>query len=212
MNHQDFRLKYPNITEIVAVSKTFGLEAIETVYKQGFRHFGENKVQELKSKAPFKHDITWHFIGHLQGNKIKDCVRYADTIDAVDTIELIDAIEKECAKILKKMPVLIQLKLTDEATKAGVALDRVEPLIEHVLQCRFVHCEGLMVIGPNTQDANEINHVFHQAQLTFLALQKKYPQLRTLSMGMSHDYEIAYQNGATQFRLGSILFGQRSLK
>ncbi len=212
MNHQEYRLKYPNITEIVAVSKTFELDAIEAVYQQGFRHFGENKVQELKRKAPYKSDIIWHFIGHLQRNKVKDCVRYADRIDAVDSIELIDTIEKECDKIQKSMPILIQVKLTDETTKAGVAKDQVESLIEHVNQCRFVHCEGFMVIGPNTENTDEINQTFQRAHELFKSLQKKYPQLRTLSMGMSHDYEIAYRNGASQFRLGSILFGQRSLK
>lgn len=212
MNHQEYHEKYPNIQEIVAVSKTFDLEAIESVYNQGFRHFGENKVQELKNKAPFKTDITWHFIGHLQRNKVKDCVRYADSIDAVDSIELIDAIEKECMKIQKEMPILIQVKFTDEITKAGVHVDQVESMISHANQCCFIHCEGLMVIGPNTDDINEIEKVFKQAHQVFAKLNKKYPQLRTLSMGMSHDYEIAYQNGANQFRLGSILFGQRGLK
>ena len=212
MNHQEYHEKYPNIQEIVAVSKTFDLEAIESVYNQGFRHFGENKVQELKNKAPFKTDITWHFIGHLQRNKVKDCVRYADSIDAVDSIELIDAIEKECMKIQKEMPILIQVKFTDEITKAGVHVDQVESMISHANQCSFIHCEGLMVIGPNTDDINEIEKVFKQAHQVFAKLNKKYPQLRTLSMGMSHDYEIAYQNGANQFRLGSILFGQRGLK
>ncbi|HCT63098.1 MAG TPA: YggS family pyridoxal phosphate-dependent enzyme [Erysipelotrichaceae bacterium] len=212
MNHQEYRIKYPNIHEIVAVSKTFDLEAINRVYDQGFRHFGENKVQELKGKAPFKSDIKWHFIGHLQSNKVKDCVRFADAIDAVDSIELIDAIERECLKLQKGMPILIQLKLTDEVTKAGVTINQVEELIEQTNKCQFVHCDGLMVIGPNTEDMKEIDRVFGQAQQLFQDLKKKYPQLRTLSMGMSHDYEIAYQNGATQFRLGSILFGQRSPK
>ena len=212
MNHQEYHEKYPNIQEIVAVSKTFDLEAIESVYNQGFRHFGENKVQELKNKAPFKTDITWHFIGHLQRNKVKDCVRYADSIDAVDSIELIDAIEKECMKIQKEMPILIQVKFTDEITKAGVHVDQVDSMISHANQCCFIHCEGLMVIGPNTDDINEIEKVFKQAHQVFAKLNKKYPQLRTLSMGMSHDYEIAYQNGANQFRIGSILFGQRGLK
>ena len=212
MNHQEYRNKYPNLHEIVAVSKTFDLEAIERVYDQGFRHFGENKVQELKNKAPFKTDITWHFIGHLQRNKVKDCVRFADSIDAVDSIELIDVIEKECTKIRKAMPILIQVKLTDEITKAGATVDQVETLINHIKRCEFIRCEGLMVIGPNTEDIHEINQVFKQAHQVFIELNEKYPQLRTLSMGMSHDYEIAYRNGANQFRLGSILFGQRSLK
>lgn len=212
MNHQDFRIQYPNIQEIVAVSKTFDLDAIELVYNQGFRHFGENKVQELKNKAPFKNDIIWHFIGHLQSNKVKDCVRLADAIDAVDSIVLIDRIEMECMKLQKDMPILIQVKLTNESTKAGVDVKELTSLIEHANTKQYVHCDGLMVIGPNTEVVNEIDEVFKQAHVVFQEMKQKYPQLRTLSMGMSHDYEIAYRNGSTQFRIGSMLFGQRSPK
>lgn len=212
MNLQAYQAEYPNIQEIIAVSKTFSIDAIEEVYNLGFRHFGENKVQELMTKAPYNADIIWHFIGHLQRNKVKDCVRFADSIDAVDSIELISAIEKECSKISKNMPILIQVKLTDETSKSGVSKDQLEHLIEHANQTNHVQCHGIMVIGPNTEDIQEIEITFNEAKQLFIELQKKYPQMRTLSMGMSHDHAIAYRYGSTQFRLGSILFGQRSQK
>lgn len=209
MKYDDLRKQYPNIHEIVAVSKTFNCESIQHVFNDGFRHFGENKVQELIAKKDCNNQIIWHFIGHLQTNKVKDVVKIAHWIDSVDSIKLLDLINKECNKINKIMNILIQVKLTDEETKSGIDPQMLEEILKHSQTLTHVKCHGLMIIGPNTDSKQEIRLVFKQARQLFEDTQKKYPEITELSMGMSHDYTIAYEEGSTMFRIGSLLFGQR---
>lgn len=209
MKYKDLKEQFPNIHEIVAVSKTFDCESIQQVFNDGFRHFGENKVQELISKKECNDQIIWHFIGHLQSNKVKDVVKIANWIDSVDSIKLLDLINKECSKIDKIMNVLIQVKLTNEDTKSGLNPDLLDELVTHSRTLTHIKCHGLMIIGPNTDNSEEIRTTFKQAKQLFENTQKKYPEITELSMGMSHDYSIAYLEGSTIFRIGSLLFGQR---
>lgn len=209
MNYNDFKQQFPNLHEIVAVSKTFDCASILSVFNQGFRHFGENKVQELLSKKDCHNDIIWHFIGHLQSNKVKDVVKVAQWIDSVDSIKLLDLINKECIKLNKNMNILIQVKLTDEETKSGVNPSDLDQLLQHAQLLSHIKCKGLMIIGPNTDNTSSIKQVFQSANALFKETQKKYPEITELSMGMSHDYKIAYDEGSTMFRIGSLLFGQR---
>jgi pyridoxal phosphate enzyme (YggS family) len=209
MNYNELKQQFPNLHEIVAVSKTFDCASILSVFNQGFRHFGENKVQELLSKKDCHHDIIWHFIGHLQSNKVKDVVKVAQWIDSVDSIKLLDLINKECIKLNKNMNILIQVKLTDEETKSGVNPSDLDQLLQHAQLLSHIKCKGLMIIGPNTDNASSIKQVFQSANELFKETQKKYPEITELSMGMSHDYKIAYDEGSTMFRIGSLLFGQR---
>ena len=209
MNYNDLKQQFPNLHEIVAVSKTFDCASILSVFNQGFRHFGENKVQELLSKKDCHNDIIWHFIGHLQSNKVKDVVKVAQWIDSVDSIKLLDLINKECIKLNKNMNILIQVKLTDEETKSGVNPCDLDQLLQHAQLLSHIKCKGLMIIGPNTDNTSSIKQVFQSANALFKETQKKYPEITELSMGMSHDYKIAYDEGSTMFRIGSLLFGQR---
>lgn len=209
MNYNDLKQQFPNLHEIVAVSKTFDCASILNVFNQGFRHFGENKVQELLSKKDCHNDIIWHFIGHLQSNKVKDVVKVAQWIDSVDSIKLLDLINKECFKLNKNMNILIQVKLTDEETKSGVNPSDLDQLLQHAQLLSHIKCKGLMIIGPNTDNTSSIKQVFQSANALFKETQKKYPEITELSMGMSHDYKIAYDEGSTMFRIGSLLFGQR---
>ena len=209
MNYNDLKQQFPNLHEIVAVSKTFDCASILNVFNQGFRHFGENKVQELLSKKDCHNDIIWHFIGHLQSNKVKDVVKVAQWIDSVDSIKLLDLVNKECIKLNKNMNILIQVKLTDEETKSGVNPSELDQLLQHAQLLSHIKCKGLMIIGPNTDNTSSIKQVFQSANALFKETQKKYPEITELSMGMSHDYKIAYDEGSTMFRIGSLLFGQR---
>lgn len=209
MNYNDLKQQFPNLHEIVAVSKTFDCASILSVFNQGFRHFGENKVQELLSKKDCHNEIIWHFIGHLQSNKVKDVVKVAQWIDSVDSIKLLDLINKECIKLNKNMNILIQVKLTDEETKSGVNPSDLDQLLQHAQLLSHIKCKGLMIIGPNTDNTSSIKQVFQSANALFKETQKKYPEITELSMGMSHDYKIAYDEGSTMFRIGSLLFGQR---
>lgn len=209
MNYNDLKQQFPNLHEIVAVSKTFDCASILSVFNQGFRHFGENKVQELLSKKDCHNDIIWHFIGHLQSNKVKDVVKVAQWIDSVDSIKLLDLVNKECIKLNKNMNILIQVKLTDEETKSGVNPSDLDQLLQHAQLLSHIKCKGLMIIGPNTDNTSSIKQVFQSANALFKETQKKYPEITELSMGMSHDYKIAYDEGSTMFRIGSLLFGQR---
>jgi pyridoxal phosphate enzyme (YggS family) len=209
MKYQDLKEQFPHLHEIVAVSKTFDCNAVLSIFKDGFRHFGENKVQEIILKKDCHPDIIWHLIGHLQSNKIKDVVKIVQWIDSVDSIKLLDGINKECSKIGKIMNVLIQVKLTQEETKSGINPDELECLIKHAQSLPNIRCRGLMIIGPNTDNTDEIRTIFKQANTLLKEMNKKYPEIEELSMGMSHDYRIAYEEGSTMFRIGSILFGQR---
>lgn len=209
MKYTELIQQYPNLHEIVAVSKTFDCEAIQKVFNNGFRHFGENKVQELLSKQDCNNEIVWHFIGHLQSNKVKDVTKVASWIDSVDSMKLLTLINNECIKLNKTMNVLIQVKFTTEESKSGINPFDVNQLLDYAHSLSNISCRGFMVIGPNTEDINEIRKVFNQAKLLFDETQKKYPQITELSMGMSSDYNLAYTEGSTVFRLGSILFGRR---
>ncbi len=209
MKYQELKDQFPKINEIIAVSKTFDCNAILEVYNNGFRHFGENKVQELIDKKDCNANIIWHFIGHLQSNKVKDVVKIATWIDSVDSIKLLNLINKECLKINKSMNILIQIKLTKEINKTGVNLNEIDLIIQHAVSLNHINCRGIMVIGPNTDNVDEIREVFRQAKQLLNEIQKKYPEMTELSMGMSSDYKIAYEEGSTMFRIGSALFGHR---
>lgn len=209
MKYHELKEQYPNINEIVAVSKTFDCDAINEVYLNGFRHFGENKVQELQLKNECNKNIIWHFIGHLQSNKVKDVVKLVSWIDSIDSIKLLDLINKECIKLNKTINVLLQVKFTDEISKSGVKKEDAEKLVSYAFKLSNIECKGFMIIGPNTEDIEKIRFVFKQAKLLFDETQKKYPEIKILSMGMSSDYQIAYEEGSTMFRIGSALFGKR---
>jgi len=163
----------------------------------------------LISKKDCNKDIIWHFIGHLQSNKVKDVSKIATWIDSVDSIKLLTLIDKECSKLNKVMNILIQIKLTDEDSKSGINPNEINQFIEYSQTLSNIKCKGFMIIGPNTSDISVIRNIFHKAKELFDDAQKKYPEITELSMGMSSDYQLAYAEGSTMFRLGSVLFGRR---
>lgn len=209
MNVSQLKLTYPSLKTVIAVSKTHPIDRIESVKREGFRDFGENKVQELVLKAQAIEDVTWHMIGHLQTNKVKDAVRYADWIHSVDSIKLLQEIEKQARKINKKLNILMQVNLTHESSKSGLNIDEIDAFLDVAKTCEYACLKGIMVIGPTEGTAEEIRTVFQKAKKLQTEIQKNIPAFEECSMGMSTDYQIACQEGATMLRIGTLIFGSR---
>ncbi len=203
---------YLTNTQCIIVSKKRSIDEIMSYYNLGARHFGENRVDELVAKAQMlPKDIHWHFIGHLQRNKVRKVLPYVDLIHSVESLELCKILEKEAAKINKKIPILIQLNLAKEKTKTGISKEEAEEFINLVKLNKYLEIHGLMCMGPHVSENNAIEKVFQQANNLFNQLKDtiKLPSFTHLSMGMSHDYKIALKYGATYIRLGSLLFDMK---
>lgn len=201
----------PSEVKLVAVTKSQPLNKIKEAADLGLRVFGENRVQEAKIKIEQlrEFDIEWHMIGHLQTNKVKDAVKYFELIHSVDSEKLAMIINKEAQKIGKIQRVLIQVKLSEEETKYGIAEEKVEELLKLCMKLESLKVEGLMTIPPYFEAPEDVRPYFRKLrQLRDSLVDKGYP-LNELSMGMSHDFEIAIEEGATMVRIGTALFGQR---
>ena len=193
-----------NVT-IVAATKTISADVISSLPSHGITIVGENRVQELLSKYDSVNGVAWHFIGRLQRNKVKYIVDKVEMIHSVDSAALADEINKQCAKINKVMPVLIEVNLGGEESKGGVNAGDVMELCDYVNNLEHIELRGIMSVLP--KDApNEMYASLHDL---FAKVKGKYPLADVLSAGMSGDYEIAVRNGANLVRLGSCLFGQR---
>lgn len=197
--------------KLIAVSKTFGVEAIEEVYNEGLRDFGENKALELSAKYELLGDkITWHFIGHLQRNKVRNVVPAAAYIHSVDSLQLASEINKYADKNNKIQKVLLQVKTSEEESKFGV--ENKSELIDLAGYCKEysnLQIEGLMTIAPLTEDEELIRQSFRQLRKLRDELNLQDFGLKELSMGMTSDFEIAIEEGATMLRIGSAIFGER---
>lgn len=186
---------------LIAVSKTFPTEAIREAYDAGHRHFGESRLQEALPKIEnLPADIVWHFIGHLQSNKAKRVAQLFDVIHTIDSENLV----KEIAKAGRQVDGFIEVNIANEAQKAGISADRVDDLRKVVLHYSQIRLRGLMTIGPIV-DEPELSRPYYR-QLRELARQM---DLGGLSMGMSQDFDVAIQEGATHVRVGSAIFGSR---
>ena len=206
MKQHDLFTQYPKLHMVVAVSKTRPISAIQARLLEGFTHFGENRAPELIEKAAFGLNVTWHFIGRIQTNKLKDIVSAADWIHSVDSLKQLILIEKYASAQNKTIKVLLQLNLTNEAQKGGLDPQDLEALITQCLAFEHIELKGLMTMGPSDADPIKTEACFKQAQSIFLQTQKSHPEMTELSMGMSQDYDLAYRYGATCFRLGTLLF------
>lgn len=195
---------------LIAVSKMHSKEEIDEAYTYGCRIFGENKVQELKEK--YDERYSWHMIGHLQRNKVKDVVPLVDMIQSLDSLRLAEEIEKQCAKINKVMPVLVEVNISRETNKTGIYMEECPSFVKQCMNYSHLDVQGLMCVGPLTGDPSTINECFNKMNILFHKLQNEYgsDQIRYLSMGMSDDYQIAIENGSNMIRLGSIIFGKRN--
>ena len=193
-------------TTLVAVSKTKPNNDIMEAYNLGLRDFGENYVQELVSKMDsLPSDIKWHMIGHLQTNKVKDIVkRNIYLIESVDSEKLASTINKEAVKNNKIINILIEVNIVNDPNKTGCNLKDLEKLINYVKTLSNIKLLGLMAIGPITEDSDEIRKYFKIMK----ELKDKY-KLELLSMGMSHDYKIAIEEGSNIIRIGTKIFGER---
>lgn len=209
---QHLQQELPTTTKLVAVSKFHPAEAILEAYAAGQRIFGESRVQELCEKLPLlPQDIEWHFIGHLQSNKIKQIAPFVSLIHGVDSAKLLSEINKEGQKIGRVIPCLLQVFIAQEETKFGLSPSECRALISALDQYPFIQVRGLMGMASLTQDPTQIRAEFGQLKALFdeLKANQDSPYFKELSMGMSDDYRLAVECGSTLVRIGSRIFGFR---
>lgn len=197
---------------LVAVSKKKSVEDILKVYHYGHRDFGENYVQELVEKQKLlPADIHWHFVGHLQRNKVKEIAGFVHLIHGVDSERLIKEINKQAIKNNRTIDVLLQVHIAEEATKFGLSADEVRQILSVTDLYPNVRVRGLMGMGTLTDNEEQTNREFHQLRQLFddCGAQLDSPNWSILSMGMSGDYLTAIKNGSTMVRVGTLIFGER---
>lgn len=204
----------PNAVKLIAVSKTKPLQMIEEALKAGQLDFGENYAQELKTKSLTltQPSLNWHFIGHLQSNKVKDVVGTAKLIHTLDHPSLAEAIAKQAKKLGQPQACLIEVKLASDGEKYGCLPEDLLNFAASVSTNPFLHIQGLMTIGTATSDKDLTRSEFATLNLLLMSLNQSglfAEPLTELSMGMSHDFDLAIAEGATLIRLGSAIFGDR---
>ena len=200
--------KLPQAVRLVAVSKFHPVETLMEAYDAGQRVFGENRPQELAAKVPqMPADVEWHFIGHLQTNKLKLVLPYVSLVQSVDSLHLLEAIDKWGSEHSRVIPVLLELHLGAEETKQGFTADEIRAVLQHPYN--NISIRGLMGMATNTDDEAVIEADFSRIESLFHCLQADYPQLTELSIGMSGDWPIAIRHSATMVRIGTDLFGPR---
>lgn len=204
MNYNELKKELKD-TNLVIVTKKRSIEQIQYYYDLGHRHFGENKAQELLTKVNMSSDIKWHFIGHLQTNKVKSILPYVYSIDSVDSLHLLKEIDKQAKILNKSINVLIQLNIANEDTKHGLLVDEIQAFMQQTTIYDNVKIKGFMCMGPHVSDEIKILEVFNEAYKIYLQYKDTY-QLDTLSMGMSDDYKLALKAHSNQVRLGSMMF------
>lgn len=199
---------------LIAVSKTKPVETLQEAYDLGVRIFGENKVQELTAKyEALPKDIHWHMIGHLQTNKVKYIIDKAELIHSVDSLKLAETIEKEAAKHDLIADILVEVNVAEEESKFGMKMEEVIPFVEKVSAFPHVRVRGLMTIAPFVEDPEENRSIFADLHKLYIDIKKKNHDNDTvsvLSMGMTDDYEVAIEEGATMVRVGTGIFGARN--
>ncbi len=198
---------------LIAVSKTKPVSMLDEVYGLGVRDFGENKVQELSEKhLQLPQDINWHLIGHLQTNKVKQVVGKATLIHSVDSVRLAETIEKEAAKKECIVPILIEVNVAEEMSKFGFKVDEVLSAVETIATFPHVRIKGLMTIAPFVENPEENRSIFARLQKLSVDIRSKNidnVSVDILSMGMTNDYQVAIEEGATMVRVGTGIFGAR---
>ncbi len=206
----------PKEVRLVAISKYHPNEYLETAYNEGQRIFGESHEQELAQKQEaLPKDIEWHFIGHLQTNKVKNIAPYISMIEAVDSYKLLKEINKQAAKNDRIIKVLLELHIAEEETKYGLTLDDCRDILEkgEWKDLGNVQICGLMMMASNTTEISLIEKEFDTATSFFDEIKAKFfandPEFKERSWGMSHDYKIAIKHGSTMVRVGTTIFGPR---
>ncbi len=199
---------------LIAVSKTMPIEDLQVIYDSGIRQFGENKVQELTGKIEtMPSDINWHMIGHLQRNKVKYIAGKVKMIHSVDSYRLAEEINIQAKKKGVIEPVLIEVNAAGEASKFGVRLDEAKQLCNEVASLDSVKIMGLMTIAPNVVVPEENREIFHKIKGLAVDIEKENidnVDMSIISMGMTNDFEVAIEEGATHVRVGTAIFGKRN--
>ena len=211
---QMLRASLPEGVTLVAVSKFHPAEALMEAYEAGQRIFGESRAQELVAKQKeLPADIEWHFIGILQTNKVKDIAPFIHTIHSIDSLKLLQEVNKQAEKHDRIIRVLLEIHVAEEETKHGMTPDECRALLDADLSAlTHIRIGGLMGMATFTDDMERVRSEFRQLAALFRELKKKYPELadfKELSMGMSHDYQIAVEEGSTMVRIGTDIFGER---
>ena len=203
----------PKDITLIAVSKTKPAQAVQEAYEAGARDFGENKVQEILQKQPaLPQDIRWHMIGHLQRNKVHQVIGKAVLIHAVDSLRLAEQIEQEAAKRNLDVDVLLEINVAKEESKYGFFLEDAEEAIRQISSLPHVHIKGLMTIAPFVENPEENRGIFQKLYQFSVDINDKNIDnvtMGVLSMGMSGDFEVAIEEGATMVRVGTSIFGAR---
>ena len=199
---------------LIAVSKTKPVPMLEEIYSDGVRDFGENKVQEICAKQPvLPDDIRWHMIGHLQTNKVRQVIDKACMIHSVDSLKLAQVIEKEAAKKDLVVPVLFEVNVAEEESKFGARTEETAAIIQEIALLPHVRVRGLMTIAPFVDDPEENRPVFRRLKELSVDIAEKNinnVSMCELSMGMTGDFEVAIEEGATFVRIGTAIFGARN--
>lgn len=206
----------PQGVRLVAISKYHPNEYIQAAYDEGQRIFGESHEQELRQKVEtLPKDIQWHFIGHLQSNKVKYIAPYITMIEAVDSFKLLNEIERQASKYERVIDVLLELHIAEEATKYGFTPDACRQMLEDGAwrQLKHVRICGLMMMASNVDDDSQIRSEFRIAKNLFQEIKDCFfadePSFCECSWGMSHDYKLAVEEGSTMVRIGTTIFGPR---
>jgi len=211
-NVQNIIAGLPRGVTLVGAAKTRSADEILEAVAGGLRIVGENYVQEAEKKRPVVgNEVSWHLLGHLQKNKVKKAVKIFDMIQTVDSAALARKINQECEPIAKVMPVLIEVNSARESQKTGVAADEVLPLADEILKLPCLSLEGLMTMGPLSEDQTELRRAFDRTRQLYehTGAKLKREKFRYLSMGMSLSFKLAIEAGANMVRIGTLLFGER---
>lgn len=203
----------PEEVTLIAVSKTKPVSLLEEAYAAGARDFGENKVQEILFKHPqMPEDVRFHMIGHLQTNKVSQVIDKAVLIHSVDSVHLAEKIEKEAAKRNMTVDILLEVNAAREESKFGLFLEEVIPALESIRNFPHIRVKGLMTIAPNVENAEENRKYFKKLYQLYVDIKSKNIDngiMSVLSMGMTGDFEVAIEEGATMIRVGTGIFGSR---
>ncbi len=210
---KEYKMELPSNVKLLAVSKFHSVEALQEAYDAGQRAFGESRAQELAQKYEMlPKDIEWHFIGHLQTNKVKYIAPFVSLIHSVDSEELLAEIDKQAKKNGRVVECLLEIHVAQEDTKFGYGFDTARELLSSGRLRNYpnVSLVGIMGMASNVDDDNQIRREFHELSSFFQEMKATVaPQFRELSMGMSGDYRIAIEEGSTIVRLGTSIFGER---
>ena len=215
--YDEIRASLPAGVRLVAVSKFKPAEDIAALYQHGQRVFGENHAQEMKAKhEALPQDIEWHFIGHLQTNKIKYIAPYVALIHSIDSFDLLKEVNKHALKNNRVIPCLLQFHIADEKTKFGFTFEECEAMLNNpgFQELKNVEIHGVMGMATFTDNMEQVRQEFHHLHQIFDNLKMQYfsqnPDFKEISMGMTDDYPIAIEEGSTLIRIGSAIFGPRN--